>query len=122
MLKELQRDEWPACFDDFNRRNRWRPTRIDLVDDEGACEVESGLPFWGVALEAEPDAPSVQLLLGYDGDGPRHLTYTIKHVRRVALASDGGASDDRLEFEDDAGERRVLSFERLPDVNPIYLH
>jgi hypothetical protein len=121
MRRNIERHEWIAYFDEFNRRNRWRPTRLEAIVEAGAQEIERGLPFVGIRLDESVDSPNVDLLLGdHDATDPRHLTYVIRHVRRVASTRGADERDELLEVEDGRGEKRVLSFEPLPSVSVIY--
>lgn len=121
MRREIERVDWADYFDQFNKRNRWRPTKLEAIMDAGAEEIESGLPFVGIALDASAESLNLKLLLGeHDEMDPRHMSYVIWRVRRVASCSASDERDEELEIEDEGGRLRLLRFEALPPVSPIY--
>lgn len=122
MREEIDSAQWSACFDEFNRFDRWRPTRLEMFGPLGARqEVERGMPFVGLELEAEAaDGPRILVYLGgYDAMDPRHLTYAIPSVKRVMLGQSADGRHEALEIEDRRGEKNLLSFEPLPLVSVI---
>jgi hypothetical protein len=117
----MERNEWAAYFDGFNRRHRWRLTRLEAIAESDAQETERGLPFAGIKLDTSVEPPNVNLLLGNrDATEPRHLMYVIRHTQRVASTRGVDKRDEVLEVRDGGGEISALHFEPLPSVLEIY--
>jgi hypothetical protein len=121
MRRHIEREEWASYFDGFNRRHRWRPTRLEAIAESDAQEIERGLPFVGIKLDTSVEPPNVNLLLGNrDATDPRHLTYVIRQAQRVASTRGVDARDEVLEVEGGGGEISALRFEPLPSVLEIF--
>ena len=121
MIEGIEYTQWASYFKDFNRRNRWRPTRLLILNRSGAEEAECGMPFVGVSIEYEGDgAARIHIMLGdHDATDPRHQTYTITAVRRVKTVCGMDGYDEALEIEDEQGETNLLRFEPLPAVSEM---
>ena len=104
---------WDRCLRDFNRRNRWRPTRLMAFDEAGTRDSGRGLPLVGVSLEKGcGGSPRIHIMLEeHDGAHPRQQTFTITDVKRVTPNRGSDGRDESLEIEDDYGEKNLLSFE-----------
>ena len=104
---------WDRCLRDFNRRNRWRPTRLTAFDNAGTQETEPGLPLVGVSLEKGcGGSPRIHIMLDeQDATNPRQQTFTITNVKRVTPNRGSDGRDESLEIEDDHGEKNLLRFE-----------
>ena len=113
MKENLDRSVWVSYLDEFTRRNQSRPTRLEVFGELGAQEEEHGLPFVGIALDADNRAlPSVEIMLGLPGvTEQRHLTHVIADVKEITpkLGPDGG--DEALEIISAQGETSLLRFE-----------
>jgi len=113
MVEGIEYISWDRCLRDFNRRNRWRPTRLTLFDEVGTLGTERSLPLVGISLERGcGGSPRIHIMLeNADVMHPRQQTITITNVKRVTpnLGSDG--RDESLEIEDDQGEKNLLRFE-----------
>jgi hypothetical protein len=121
MQGEIAFSELASSLDLISKRNRWRPTRLEIFGELGAQEAEKGLPLVGITLNENPEeGRSVVVLLGdHDAMDPRHLTHTINHVRRVMLKQADDGRDEALEIEDEQGEKNLLHFEPTPRVSAI---
>lgn len=118
---QIEYSQWMNYFNGFNKRNRWRPTRLEVVGQNGAEEVERGLPLVGISLEQDSiGAPRIHIMLGdHEAEDPRHLTCTITSVKRVTPRCGTDGQDQALEIEDELGERNLLLFEPRPLVSEI---
>jgi hypothetical protein len=64
MKENIDPSVWINYFNEFTRRNQWRPTHLQLFGECGRQEEEHGLPFAGIALEADSARPTVEIMLG----------------------------------------------------------
>lgn len=113
MRQEIKREDWELFLRDFGERNSRRPTRLEVIGqvrDESYYRLEDGLPLAGVTLEFEDEGlPCVEIMLdGGTAKDSRHMTHTVRGVRRVAreLRADGFC--ESLEVEDDEGALTLL--------------
>jgi hypothetical protein len=122
MSEQLDYNRWTTYLNEFNRRNRWRPTRLEVLGAMGVQEAERGLPLVGVTVEEDREgSPLIHIMLGdHDAVDPRHQTYTITRARRLTPKRDTDGRDEALEIEDEHGERNVLLFEPRPLMSAIY--
>jgi hypothetical protein len=121
MIKGIEYNQWAAYFRGFNLRNRWRPTRLEVLSEAGARETERGMPLVGISLESDFEgSPRIHIMLGnHDAIDPRHQTFTITGVRRVTPRGGINGLDEALLIEDEQGEKNLLCFEPLPSVCQI---
>ena len=86
----LDRSDWPRSLAEFTRQNAGRMSRLEIDDPEmGAQPAEDGLPLRGVTYDPTDDR--VEIMLGDQGSGARHLTHSVAHPDRLDVA----ASDPR---------------------------
>ena len=86
----LDRSDWPRSLAEFTRQNAGRTSRLEIDDPEiGAQPVEEGLPLRGVTYDPADDR--VEIMLGDQKSGARHLTHSVAHPERLDVA----ASDPR---------------------------
>lgn len=113
MKENLDRSVWVNYLDEFTRRNQSRPTRLEVFGELGAQEEEHGLPFVGIALDADSRAlPSVEIMLGLPGvTEQRHLTHVIANVKEITPKRGPDGSDEALEIISAQGETSLLRFE-----------
>jgi hypothetical protein len=113
MKENLDRSVWVSYLDEFTRRNQSRPTRLEVFGEFGAQEEEHGLPFVGIALDADNRAlPSVEIMLGLPGvTEQRHLTHVIADVKEITPKLGPDGSDEALEIISAQGETSLLRFE-----------
>lgn len=112
MKDNLERQWWAMYLSDFNQRNRWRPTWLQVFGESGAQSEEVGLPLMGISIEEKgANAPRVQIMLGsHDAVGARHLTHAITNVRRLMPQVGTDGRDESIEFVDADGEASLLIF------------
>jgi hypothetical protein len=113
MKKNIDRSVWINYFNEFTRRNQWRPTRLEVFGDLGAQELEHGLLLEGIALETDNSAfPSVDIMLGAnEAIEPRHLTHVIANVQQITPKRGLDGRDEALEIVSGEGYRNLLRFE-----------
>ena len=113
MIEGTEYNRWDTYLREFNRRNRWRPSRLTMFDEAGAQATEGASPLVGISLETgSEDYPRLHIMLGDDdARHPRHQTYTITGVRRVVTRRGSDGQDESLEIEDEQGEKNLLRFE-----------
>jgi hypothetical protein len=108
----IEPNAWSSYLSEFNKRNKSRPTWLQVLGASGAQSEEQGLPFFGISLEERgAHSPRVQIMFGGESATEAgHLTHMISNVERVTphLGSDG--RDDGIEFVDRHGEASLLIF------------
>jgi hypothetical protein len=121
MQGEIEFSELASSLDLITRRNRLRPTRLEIFGELGAQEAKKGLPLVGLTLNENPEmGRNVIVLLGdNDARDPRHLTHTINHVKRVTLKQADDGRGEALEIEDKQREKNLLHFDSTPRVSAI---
>jgi hypothetical protein len=113
--ENVERGEWPTYLREFDRRNRNRPTRLEVIGKPWAETdywLEDGLPLVGLSLETTgADGPRVALMLdGAAAAGSGHMTHTVSRVRRVTRSLTEDGRDEGLEIEGANGLTTVLHF------------
>jgi hypothetical protein len=117
MQNEIKRENWTEYFKGFSKRNQARSTKLEVFGEIGAQLEERHLPLAGVSAEdSGKDAPRIEIMLGGDGDDPRHLTHTITRVNRVMRKLGADGCDEAIEIEDAGGAKTVLQFEVLTEL------
>jgi hypothetical protein len=113
MKENIDRSVWINYFNEFTRRNQWRPTHLQLLGEFGAQEEAHGLPFAGIAFDADGVSSSVEIMLGgHDAIDPRHLTHVIENVQEITPKRGLDGRDEALELISENGYRNLLLFER----------
>ncbi len=115
----IEHGQWDAYFKEFNRRNRWRLTRLVVLNEAGTQDKEKrGMPLVGLSLEADREGMTrIHIMLGDESvTDPRRQTYTITAVKRILPKCSAGGRDEALEIEDEQGEKNLLWFEPSPVV------
>jgi hypothetical protein len=112
MSGNIEREAWARYLKQFNKRNKSRPTWLQVFGEAGAQSEEQGLPLLGISLEEKgADAPRVQIMLGgHDAIEPRHLTHMIANVDFVIPQIGADGRDEAIEFVDKQGEASLLIF------------
>lgn len=83
----LERSEWPGALAEFTRQNAGRASHLEIDDPElGAQPAEDGLPLRGVAYDPADDR--LEIMLGDQGAGARHLTHSVTHPIRLDVAAE----------------------------------
>lgn len=117
MRDDIKQEQWDEYIKEFNRRNRMRSTRLEVMGEAGAFEsdfwLEGGLPLTGISLEPEGEgAPRVEIMLGGEANHvARHLTHTVSGVQRVGREIGEDGREVTLELEDKEGAITLLHFE-----------
>jgi uncharacterized protein DUF5335 len=113
MKDNIEREAWALYLTKFSKRNKSRPTWLQVFGEAGAQSEEQGLPLVGISLEEKgTDAPRVQIMLGgHDAIETRHLTHMISNVERVTPQLGPDGRDDAIEFVDKQGEASLLIFQ-----------
>jgi len=113
MSNEIKRDQWMTFFNEFSKRNRLRPTRIEVLGELGAQEAERHLPLNGISVDVTGSgAPRIEILLG--GASPedsQHLTHAITQATQVFPKTSAAGRDEALEIVDVTGSKTLLCFE-----------
>ena len=104
---------WINYFTEFTRRNKSRPTRLEVFGELGAQEQEHGLLFEGIAMETDRSTwPSVDIMLGgHDAVASRHFTRVIADVQEITPKRGLDGRDEALEIVSGEGYRNLLRFE-----------
>ncbi|MCM3905279.1 MAG: DUF5335 domain-containing protein [Pyrinomonadaceae bacterium] len=116
MRKNIEPLSWQATLSDFSKRNKMRPTRLEVLGRPREVEsdywLEAGLLFTGVALETDAKrGASVEIMLQVPAAPTRdHMTHTVTGVKRVALETVNGR-DEALEIEDKEEAVTIMRFE-----------
>ena len=113
MKKNIDRSVWINYFNEFTRRNQWRPTRLEVFGELGAQELERGLLFEGIAIETDSRAfPTVDIMLGgHDAIESKHFTRVIANVQEIMPKRGLDGRDEALEIVSGEGYRNLLRFE-----------
>ncbi|HSB27681.1 MAG TPA: hypothetical protein VLE19_07495 [Pyrinomonadaceae bacterium] len=107
---------WKTDLDGFGKRNKLRPTRIEVLDRADGVEsdfwLEDGLLLSGIDIEEDRTRGlSVDIMLQTTAAGDRnHLTHRVAGVTRLNLAKPA-EHGERLEIEDAAGTVTIVRFE-----------
>jgi hypothetical protein len=112
MKEDMDRSVWINYFNEFTRRNQWRPTHLQLFGEFGAQDEAHGLPFVAIALNADGVSSSVEIMLGgHDATEPRHLTHVIADVQEITPKRGLDGRVEALEIVSGEGYRNLLRFE-----------
>jgi hypothetical protein len=121
MIEPVEYNQLTSYFNEFNRRNRWRPTRLVVFAERAEQEMERGMPLVGISLEADGEGRArIHIMLGdHEARNLRRQTYTITGVKRVTPRRGHDGLDETLEIEDEQGEMNLLHFEPLPVTSQL---
>lgn len=102
-------------MNDFNRRNKMRPVRLDILSEEtGAGEEEKHLPLIGISYE-EKGSETGDAVISFGGGSAkdaRYISHTVKDVASIASSNAGDGGTEALEIKGADGEKAILIFER----------
>ena len=116
-MEKLDRNEWTNYFNDFNKRNQWRPTQLEVFGENGAQIAECGLSFAGISLERGNGSPAIEIMLGGpDATASGRLTHVINNVQQIIPKRGQDGRDEALEIVGEHGEIRLLKFETWPMI------
>jgi hypothetical protein len=108
-MKFIEQNSWTGYLAEFTKRNKTRPTWLQILGDSGAQSEENGLPLNGISVEMKgADAPSVQIMLGSLGNS--HLTHVVRNVEKMTPQVGPDGRDEAIEFIDKSGEASLLMF------------
>ncbi|HET6977470.1 MAG TPA: DUF5335 family protein [Pyrinomonadaceae bacterium] len=118
MADFIQREQWTNFLNDFTKRNQFRATRLEIAGEDVTGEEAQFLPLVGVSLDSKgTDAGSVVVALGGENaNDERHLEHQIMQVERITPISGQHGVEDGLAFEDGTGNKTVLMFDDLPEL------
>jgi hypothetical protein len=112
MKEDLDRSVWINYFNEYTRRNKSRPTQLEVFGENGAQKEEHGLPFAGISLERGDGAPTIEIMLGSEGAvQSSHLTHVISRVQHITPKRGLDGRDEALEIIGAHGETSLLRFE-----------
>ena len=112
MKDNIESTSWANYLAEFNKRNNFRPTWLQVFGEAGAQSEEQGLQLTGISLENKgADAPRVQIMLsGFNAARRNHLTHAISNLRRMTIQVGSDGRDQAIEFVDKNGETSLLMF------------
>lgn len=113
----IEQGKWKSFLDDFSKRNQFRATRLEVLNELGAQEEAQSLPLVGVSYEAKgSDAGDVVIILGGEAiEDTRHFEHLIPEVERIAPLV-GETGEEGIGFEDREGGKTLLVFEKLGEI------
>jgi len=112
---EIPRSEWHRFCETFTRNHRgWRVT-IALIDtallesmpEARAHPLTRELPFHGITEES-PEHDRAMVVTA--GDGPHHLTHTIRDGQHLFLERRANGADVGLRIDARSGQSTLLRF------------
>lgn len=111
MGREIERHNWPEYFKEFNVRNRWRLSELQIREGSGSPQIERDLVLAGISVAMRGEgAPRLEISLASGSSGTFQLTRTIPFVRRVVHRPSVGGRGERLEIYSDLGIEGILIF------------
>ena len=118
MKGEIDRSKWKPFLDEFSKRNHLRASRIEVVGELGDQPEEHYLPFIGVSFERKGSAAgSVEFFLGGESpEDPRHLDHLVLRVEHIYPLIGNTGLEEGLGIEDKDGNKVILRFEALPEI------
>ncbi len=114
----IEQGQWQSFLNDFSKRNQFRPTRLEILGDQGIQEEERFLPLVGVSFEPRGAAAGSVLVTmgGESAQDSRHVEHTIAEVQRIAPIIGQTGFEEGLGFEDREGGKTLLLLERLTEI------
>lgn len=113
--EQIKRNNWKDYLNEFSRRNRTRPARLEILSDEtGANEQAEHLPLVGISYEEKgSDAGDALVTLGGEGAADdRHLTHLVSQVASITASTGEDSREDALEITGADGTKTILAFEQ----------
>ncbi len=109
VVASLPRPEWQETLDVFSKRNAGRRCTVEVDDPEiGAQQQASDVPFLGTTFD--PHDQRVELMLGDNGDGTRHLTRDISGVTAIDVMREEGGRDVGLRIAHGTGQTMLTLY------------
>ena len=114
MRDVLEPGSWSSNIAAFDRRNKMRPTRLEVLGASREFDsdywIEDGLLLSGIDFELNRDRnPEVQIML-QSRSAKAHLTHSVSEVKHLSLQTALG-KDECLEIEDSDGNLTIMRFE-----------
>jgi nucleotide-binding universal stress UspA family protein len=96
-------EDWGGALDAFTRRNLLRRARLEVSEAgaEGFVVGASRNRFTGATYD--PHDRRVEIMLGDESDGTRHLSHAVANVRSVEIVAQDARRDRTLLIEDARG-------------------
>jgi hypothetical protein len=111
MVREVERHNWPEFFKEFNERNRWRLSELQIREGEGSPQIEKDLSLAAITVKMRGEgAPEVEISLASGSSSTFQLTRTIPFVGRVIHQPSVGGRGERLEIYGGPGLSAILIF------------
>lgn len=114
----IEQSQWKVFLNEFTRRNQFRPTRLEVLNEGGAQEEERFLPLVGVSFESKGAAAGSVLITmgGETAKDERYVEHLVAQVQRIAPLIGETGFEDGLGFEDREGGKTLLLLEKLPEL------
>lgn len=114
----IEQDQWKDFLNEFTKRNQFRATRLEVVDEGGVQEEERYLPLVGVSFEPKGAAAGSVLVTmgGQSVHDERQIEHVIAEVQRIAPLIGETGFEDGLGFEDRQGGKTLLFLEKLTEL------
>ena len=117
MDHNIECDQWPIYFKEFNKKNQLRPTQLQVFDKMGVQTQAHELPLIGIDLEMKgEDSPRIEIMLGGQGVDAKHLTHAITRAQQVNVKTSEIGIDEVLEIESEEKVKTLLLFESVAEV------
>ncbi len=101
---------WGAKLKEFSDRNAGRRVNLEILTvDVGAQSASVNFPLLGV--DYDPAREAVDIMLGDDRAGARHVTHSVSSVSAIELSTLENGSDWALRVSHDGGDT-LLTFVR----------
>jgi|SRR5687767_1340898 len=116
MRKNIEPLLWQSDLAAFGKRNKMRPTRLEVRGPAGEVEtdfwLEDGLLLAGIDLDPDGERGTcVEIMFqAPSASSKNHLTHTVAGVQRLVLETTDGL-DGGLEIEDQEGSVTIMHFE-----------
>jgi hypothetical protein len=116
MRKNIEPLSWQSDLAAFGKRNKMRPTRLEVLGPAGDVEadfwLENGLLFTGIDLDTDEErGTGIEIMLqAASASSKNHMTHTVAGVKRLVLETTDG-HDGGLEIEDETGSVTIMHFE-----------
>ena len=116
MRKNIEPLSWQSDVAAFGKRNKMRPTRLEVLGPAREVEsdfwLENGLLLAGIDLDTDGERGAcVEIMLQAPAASSKnHMTHTVAGVKRLELETTGGR-DEALEIEDGEGRVTIMHFE-----------
>ncbi len=106
--REIPREEWSHFLDDFSRKHRGEPARVEVLNrDTGNQREAEKMPFVGISADEKAGENVIAVMVGEKPDDhEQHLINKPSHLR---VLEEGRRS--ALEIEQTDGPKTLVTFE-----------